>query len=531
MKRFIFIGIVLLAAILRVYRLGDVPVGLHRDEAFLGYNAYSILKTGQDMTGNALPLHFESFLYSPAGYSYLAIPAIATFGLTPFAVRLPSAVFGTLTVVAIYILAAALFKKRNLGLLSSFVLAISPWHINLSRTATENTIVVFLLAIATSLFITYLHRKHFGFFFVSIVLFSSTYLFYQAPRAFVPFLVPVLLIYGWKNISRNDRLRVGFVTALFIFLPVLLIVSSSTLSLRIRTVSIFASAETQLKIDEALRENTIANVPALIARLFHNKIAGYAELVASNYFQHFSYDFLLTDKGLPARYRVPGAGLTYPWELLFAIVGAVSLLRTSPHLAYLLLGWIALAPIGSALTSDDVPNLQRTLIFFPALSLVTAYGINRLQKIHWKILLVCIAVYGLVTYLHSYYVMQIYHRPWYRHEGYKALVEEVNRLLPNYTKAVITNHESSPTIFFLFYNRTDPTLVQQIWQKDKTADLNTLSFGNYVFSKEACPTLTAEPKVLYVNFSDCKVKDPRIKLVSAVRRSDGTEVFRLLQIQ
>ena len=35
MKRFIFIGIVLLAAILRVYRLGDVPVGLHRDEAFL----------------------------------------------------------------------------------------------------------------------------------------------------------------------------------------------------------------------------------------------------------------------------------------------------------------------------------------------------------------------------------------------------------------------------------------------------------------------------------------------------------------
>ena len=95
-------------------------------------------------------------------------------------------------------------------------------------------------------------------------------------------------------------------------------------------------------------------------------------------------------------------------------------------------------------------------------------------------------------------------------------------------------------IFFLFYNRTDPTLIQRVWQQDKAADLNTLPFAQYEFSKESCPVridastsaprLTGEPNILYVNFSDCKVKDPRVHEISAIRRSDGTEIFRLLEV-
>src|SRR5437016_2654950 len=81
-----------LAFFLRVYKLGDVPTGFHRDEAYLGYNAYSILKTGKDISGNMLPLHLKSFLYSPAGYSYFSIPFIVLFGLNEFAIRFPSAI-------------------------------------------------------------------------------------------------------------------------------------------------------------------------------------------------------------------------------------------------------------------------------------------------------------------------------------------------------------------------------------------------------------------------------------------------------
>src|SRR5438552_6335326 len=103
-KRFLLPLIVLLALSLRFFDLGVVPVGFHRDEAEFGYNAYSLLKTGKDVTGEFLPIHIASFLHSPAGYSYLTIPFIIFFGFNEFAVRFASAFFGTLTVFVTYFL-------------------------------------------------------------------------------------------------------------------------------------------------------------------------------------------------------------------------------------------------------------------------------------------------------------------------------------------------------------------------------------------------------------------------------------------
>ena len=84
-KSFILLIIIFfLGVVLRFYLLGSIPNGFHRDEVFLGYNAYSIFKTGKDITGNFLPLHLASFLYTPAGYSYVSVPFIAMFGLSEF---------------------------------------------------------------------------------------------------------------------------------------------------------------------------------------------------------------------------------------------------------------------------------------------------------------------------------------------------------------------------------------------------------------------------------------------------------------
>ncbi len=53
-KRFLLILILLVAAILRLYKLGVVPGSMNADEAAIGYNAYSILKTGKDEYGKKL---------------------------------------------------------------------------------------------------------------------------------------------------------------------------------------------------------------------------------------------------------------------------------------------------------------------------------------------------------------------------------------------------------------------------------------------------------------------------------------------
>src|SRR5258708_36081811 len=93
-------GIIILAALLRLWQLGNVPISPDWDEAALGYNAYSIMHTGRDEYGKFLPIVLRSFDdYKPALYSNLAIPSIEIFGLNVFSVRFPSAIFVILAVL------------------------------------------------------------------------------------------------------------------------------------------------------------------------------------------------------------------------------------------------------------------------------------------------------------------------------------------------------------------------------------------------------------------------------------------------
>ena len=83
------------------------------------------------------------------------IPFIAVFGLNEFAVRFPSALLGSLTILITYFLVKELLmsseliqtKKRintNLAaLLSAFLFAISPWSLQFSRAAFEGNIGLF----------------------------------------------------------------------------------------------------------------------------------------------------------------------------------------------------------------------------------------------------------------------------------------------------------------------------------------------------------------------------------------------------
>ncbi len=550
----ILLCIFTIGVLLRFYRLGDVPVGFHRDEAFLGYNAYALYKTGHDISGQPWPLHFSSFLFSPAGYSYAAIPAITLFNLSVFAVRLPSAIFGAMTVLVFFFMVRALYREHEqrtiIALVSSLLFAISPWHVNLSRTATENVMVVFFIVLGVFLYLTWLRKPRFIVLFCSFISFAGTLLLYQAPRAFLPFFIPLLLL-TWK---RKKALPVtASLFILTILLPLLFILSSRELSLRLRTVSIVSTQETQLTIDEQIREDGTRGIAPLFSRGFHNKFTAYSFTFLKNYFAHFTFDFFFTDKGFPDRYRIPGMGLLYLVELPLILMGFMSLFRHKNPEKIFIFGWILLSFIGSALTFDDIPNLQRTLIALPALSIVSAHGIigvvdrmkSKGQKRYKNAGIMLAFSANILFYLHQYYIHQLVHRPWYRHEGYKELVTKVNALLPRYTKAIITDRESAPTIFFLFFGRYDPARFREDILVASDQSIDRRNFASYEFTQEECPvreeTITdpvsekqtklfvGEPEILYVIFGTCKIPIGA-RLIDVVKRSDGTTVFQIASV-
>src|SRR3990167_9276367 len=124
-----------IASILRLWNLGNIPPSLTPDEASLGYNAYSILKTGRDEYGKFLPIIFKSFGdYKPGLYVYLSVPFIASLGLNEFAVRLPGAIAGVISVWLLYLIVGLLFpKNKSQAIISAFIMAVNPWSIYFSR--------------------------------------------------------------------------------------------------------------------------------------------------------------------------------------------------------------------------------------------------------------------------------------------------------------------------------------------------------------------------------------------------------------
>ncbi|WP_404783860.1 ArnT family glycosyltransferase [Altericista sp. CCNU0014] len=131
--------------LLRVILFGEIPPGLNQDEAAAGYEAYSLLLTGKDKWGNIWPAYFIAW---GAGqnvlYSYLLIPVIHFFGLTVEAVRSVNLIFGILTIPLLY----EFTKKtvsRKIACISTFLLAVSPWHVMLSRWGLESNLLPFFV--------------------------------------------------------------------------------------------------------------------------------------------------------------------------------------------------------------------------------------------------------------------------------------------------------------------------------------------------------------------------------------------------
>ena len=88
----LFLALILVGAAARLAWLGDVPAGLHQDEAAMGYDAWALLEHGMDRHGYRWPVHFVTWGSGQSAlYAYLAMPFIKFLGLNVLAVRLPQA--------------------------------------------------------------------------------------------------------------------------------------------------------------------------------------------------------------------------------------------------------------------------------------------------------------------------------------------------------------------------------------------------------------------------------------------------------
>lgn len=461
---------------LRVYRIGKYP-SLLWDEAALGYNGYSILKTGKDEYGKTLPLIFKSFGdYKPGFYVYLTIPFIALFGLNPFAVRLPSIVLGALTPIFLFLLVKQLTKNKRLSLLSAFVLAVTPWHIHFSRGAWESNIMSTFLVLASHFFLMGIKKYNHYLLNLSGFIFLLSLLTYQGAKLIVPLIIFGLLITNFKQLKNQfnqylDRLSLK-TNILYTILAAgviswYLVSFTGVNASRLEVMSIFSYKQTSQTVQKILNEHNLFK-KNLHFYLFHGQWLHYARGILSRYLNHFSPRYLgFMGDWQSNRHSAPYFGMIGRLGLVLFIYGLYRFVAAEKSLKkHFLVYWLVASPLPAALSRDQVSGV-RSLPMSIALAFFIGYGLYQLTKINLnqklKYLLYVFLI-GLFIVDFSYY-LDLYHNHLVANSpqdwlyGHQQVVKKINS--QDFNKVYMTNFYGQPYIYYLFYSQYPPSEYQQ----------------------------------------------------------------------
>lgn len=467
MSRSFVLGIVALALVLRTVGLAHLPAGFTPDEASFGYDAYSLLHTGKDQWGNPFPTTFKSFGdYKLPVYTYLVMPSVKFLGLNPFAVRLPNALLGTLAVLFTYLLVCELLEEKHrsdktIPLLASFLLAISYWHISLSRGAFEANLTTFFMTAGAYFFLK--ARQKNWYLSLSMLLFGINLFTYHAARLVTPLIV-ISLLWIYRS-SFPVRKRYGLASAIFLFFFL-----SSIISL-LAGSGIRASTSTILSQNlgsGAMRASVVTGgMPLPLARAFFNEPTFKISKIIQNYISYFSPDFLLTQGARESSYgMILGSGVLSLVEYSGIILFVWVVIKHKKTAFMFLLIWILAAPIPAAISVGPGNAANRAAILMPALQMAAAfglvYGISKLRIKFRETALSGVFVFSLLLSLVSI-TKYVYEQPVYSGTGMMYGMEELFSFLKEYpTKHILLSRSlSEPHIFAAFYDPIYPNLYQK----------------------------------------------------------------------
>lgn len=499
---FLIIGLGLL---LRVWQLGVYPATLYGDEQAFSWNAYNILKTGQDEYGTSYPLQFRSFDdYKAPVPVYLLVPLFALFGMTPFIIRLPIALAGVLTIPATYWLARRFFTKR-VSLLSAFFLAISPWHIHVSRGYFETTLALafFVTAVAA-----YVHaRSRLALLLVSTLFFSLTIYTYFTPRILLLLFLPFLFFWEYRREKRQFSLRnqlIAFIVFGVVCSPLAWqTVFGKGLS-RFDTLTQAMQSQITQTVNHDRTTSLLADPWRILA---HNKGTGLIRAVSTNYFEQLSLNFWYLYGDSSLRYFLGSMGMFYLLELPFLAVGLWVMLRHHPRASWLFIGWVLLAPIPAALVGK--PFGLRSLAILPVPFLFVAVGVNELMRLfrsRWLMLIIVLGFTGSLTWclMRYYFEYPVYAATWWGWEN-KAALDVARQHESEYDQVFISDFYSGATLAYAVYNQVDPMQYREAIAHPVTlADgRHLIKIGHYYFgSLDMDPTRLGQriipPKSLYI---------------------------------
>lgn len=558
-KLWIFVSILILGLALAMWLpfFGELPSGLNRDEAALGYNAYSLLKTGKDEWGKTWPVSFTSFGDQKLpGYIYTLIPFVAIFGLETWTVRLPSLIAGLIVIMGTGLIALKVGEKLKLSkkyqfllsLLTMVFLAISPWQMHFSRVAYETHLAMafFIMGLTSLLFALdmKLGLKQRALIISSGFLFSLSMLTYHSYQIFIPLFTLTLLIIFKKRLLKLDKLGLALAFVVGLLSIVLLFNGDVIKANQIKSISTSPFNHQDL-ILSAVELREVNNFPLIFNKLIFNRTTEGITKFIQNYISTFSGTFFFIHGSGHGDHNPGNGNNVNLFTAPFILFGLLFLwIKHKNKITQVIIIWLLLALIPSALTTNPLLEVRIATIF-PVLELLSALGVVYIFSIlnkSWR-LIFAIAL-GIIMTLSTIRVYSFYTkiapRSTIDNLPYHKLANLITKYRTKVDLLITQSPESSPYIWYLFTAKIDPTLAQKQLVHYKATEegfIHVKQFENIYFEKinwdEVCQKAENSSVILILRPSEIPI-DKRtggsLKFQELIKDRNDNTVFEVWEL-
>lgn len=177
--------------------------------------------------------------------------------------------------------------------------------------------------------------------------------------------------------------------------------------------------------------------------------------ITQRYLNHLSPKYLfISGDWSNIRHSIPYYGYFHLPEIITILMGLVILIKAKNQTTKLLVAWILLAIIPSALSRDIVSGVRSLPMLIP-LVIMSGIGLSKLKVFYSPTLLL-----SLILFIDLYLI----HSPNFVAKdmmyGYKQALQIVEPYLKDYNRVIFTDKLGQPYIYTLFYYKIDPASYQ-----------------------------------------------------------------------
>ena len=255
---------------------------------------------------------------------------------------------------------------------------------------------------------------------------------------------------------------------------------------RFEAINIFAD---KTVVNRVIRDRNFFDDPkSIMSKVMENKYVYNFLDFTTYYFDNFSGQFLFVGGDSNLRYGQSNHGMLYLLDAPLILMGILLLYSKNKNVWLLLMGWLLLAPLPTALVGKAYG--LRSLAMLPIPQIFAAYALYEFfewaKKTRFRLTLFGIFCTLYILSFFNWTVRYVYQYPsygryWYDSTMFEAL-DYAKKNEDKFDQIIITQSYGETSMYYAYYNQIDPRVYRQAKANKLIVDgVPMIKIGKYYF--------------------------------------------------